>query len=126
MSNVSHPLNCIAHKIASSGDPPTTKPEFVIAAEVQDVKIGIWGNHSSKVFKHQPLKFGDTGIACDVPRNWMTHPVIMRATWVSYNDVSSNFYCPYLVVVLLSGITIGRYPGCGVVPISQNGKESKE
>ena len=68
-----------------------------------NIRYGLWINpHSKSVYRHKPIDFLDLGIQCEVPKNFMSHSLIMKAFWYSADLLTNNkVYSPNMTIVII-------------------------
>lgn len=56
----------------------------------KDFKYGIMINPADKGgYRHKPVDYALVGVQCEVPRTFMSGPLIMKCNWTSYDALST-------------------------------------
>ena len=79
---------------------------------ILDFRYAMWINPNPKAgFRHKPIEFGNSGIWCDVPRNLIANQLIMKAAWMSYDNLTdNNSYFKDIVIGGVLDIECLEYP----------------
>ncbi|KAL4485735.1 hypothetical protein ABPG72_010997 [Tetrahymena utriculariae] len=78
---------------------------YKIYPPLPDIRYGVWINpHSKSSYRHKPIDFLGIGIQCEVPRNYMSQSIIMKALWTSYDSLTSPEYKQNSKDIVMGGV----------------------